>query len=108
MGLQDAVEALHTEREAKRHLAGKVSSLEQRVNANHTQREAELERLLDQVRPASACRLLVHQATLILAKLARLFCNENKLSDLLISSKFVKLAERRHSASLKEWSATKP
>ena len=46
---------MYAEKEAKRQLAEKVAQLESRMNVNHTQREAELERLLQQVHSSSHC-----------------------------------------------------
>ena len=40
---------MYAEREAKRQLAEKVAQLESRMSVDHTQREAELDRLLQQV-----------------------------------------------------------
>lgn len=46
------MESIQAERRAKTQLAAQVAELEARVNIDHTQREAELERLLAQ---ASFC-----------------------------------------------------
>ena len=47
--LQDAIATLQAERDAKRRMAEQVAALEARMGVDHTQREAELDRLLDQV-----------------------------------------------------------
>ena len=44
---------MYAEKEAKRQLAEKVAQLESRINVDHTQREAELDRLLQQVHSSS-------------------------------------------------------